>query len=106
MTTDPPETRSPIGDSLRRSSAKARAQGSTTVANALERVATKADARHDPANWAKLDRDPSDLNDPRLQRWVIAGAWLLTLAMLGTCVAGGMCLAGAFRDCDCEESDG
>jgi hypothetical protein len=41
-----------------------------------------------------VTRDPSDLNDPRLQRWVLAFAWLLTLAMFGTCVAGGLCLAG------------
>lgn len=46
---------------------------------------------------SKPARDPSNLNDPALQRWVVAFAWLLTLVLLGTCVAGGACLLGAFR---------
>jgi hypothetical protein len=40
------------------------------------------------------DRDASNLNDPRLQRWVLAFAWMLTLALFVTCVTGGLCLAG------------
>jgi len=46
--------------------------------------------------------DMTDLNDPRLQRWIIAFAYLFVLAALGTCVAGGLCLAGAFCEERCE----
>lgn len=112
MTTDPPETRTKWSDMI----AHARAvDADPTIAEReyprfRERAIKEAGIDPDKVTLGQPlpppERDPSNLNDPRLQRWVIAFAWLLVLVILGTCVAGGLCLTGAFQRCDCEESDG